>query len=194
MWVKTLQPTSYNPQTMNTQDFLNTLEQSPNKPLVFNYGSGTIRPGYHVTEVMNVTYETMDCGGQANVWRETVIQLMGPSIKDKPPYNQPQYMSIEKFLNIYKKVAASVPVRSDSEVRFEYGDTSLPAIHYHVGNIEERDDTMIIHFAQPGVTCKATDRNIDGVSCCTPMSDVINNVVWGDSISDHSKTSKEGCC
>jgi Family of unknown function (DUF6428) len=174
---------------MNTQDFVTALEQSPNKPLMFNYGSGTIRPGYHVTEVMNVTYETMDCGGQANFWRETVIQLMGPSIADKA-----EYMSIEKFLTIYKKVASSVPVRNDSEVRFEYGDASRAAIHYHVGNIEEGDEAMIIHLAQPGVTCKATDRKIDGASCCSPVSDVINNVVWGDSIAAKPTPSKGGCC
>ena len=168
---------------MNTQEFVSRLESLANWPLVFDYGDGQIKPGYHVTEVMNVTYETMDCGGQANFWRETIIQLMGPSIQDKP-----EYMTIEKFLNIYKKVAASVPVRPESEVRFEYGDAYKPAIHYHIGHIEERDDAVVIHFVQPGVTCKASDRKIDGLSCCTPVSNVISNVVWGDS------APSKGCC
>jgi hypothetical protein len=92
---------------MNTQEFLSRLESLPNQPLIFDYGDGTIKPGYHVTEVMNVTYESMDCGGQANFWRETIVQLMGPSIKDKS-----EYMTTQKFLSIYKKVAASVPIRS----------------------------------------------------------------------------------
>jgi hypothetical protein len=161
---------------MTTQDFLSTLEKSHNKSLIFDYGSDSIKPGYHVTEVMNVTYESMDCGGEANFWRETIIQLMGPSIQDKP-----DYMSVEKFLNIYKRVVASVPVRPDSEVRFEYGDSHMPALHYHVGNIEKRDDAIIIHLAQPGVTCKASDRKLDGVSCCSPVKQVLTNVVWGDS-------------
>lgn len=33
---------------------------------------------------MNATCESMDCDGQANFWRETVIQLMGPGPDDKP--------------------------------------------------------------------------------------------------------------
>lgn len=170
---------------MNTQDFLSTLEQSPNQALVFDYGSGTVKPGYHVTEVMNVTYESMDCGGQANAWRETVIQLMGPSIADKP-----DYMTIEKFLKIYTKVAASVPVRAESEMRFEYGDANLPAIHYHVGDIRQNNNVTTVYLTQPGVTCKATDRKLDGVSCCPPVKQVLNNVVWGESAS----STESRCC
>ena len=168
---------------MNTQEFVSRLETISAQALIFDYGDGQIKPGYHVTEVMNVTYETMDCGGQANFWRETIIQLMGPSIQDKP-----EYMTTEKFLSIYKKVAASVPVRPESEVRFEYGDAYKPAIHYHIGDIEERNDAIVIHFVQPGVTCKASERKIDGVSCCTPVSNIISNVVWGDS------APSKGCC
>jgi Family of unknown function (DUF6428) len=161
---------------MNTQDFLSTLESLPNQALVFDYGDAQVKPGYHVTEVMNVTYESMDCGGQANFWRETVIQLMGPSITDKS-----QYMTIEKFLGIYKKVAASVPIRSESEVRFEYGDANRPAIHYHVGDIRQENQAVTVYLRQPGVTCKATDRKLEGVSCCPPVKQVLNNVVWGES-------------
>jgi hypothetical protein len=169
---------------MTTQDFLNTLEQFSNKSLIFDYGSGSIKPGYHVTEVMNVTYESMDCGGQANFWRETIIQLMGPGIQDKS-----EYMDIQKFLSIYKKVAASVPVLPESEVRFEYGDARMPAIHYHVSRIEESDDVVVIHFSQPGVTCKASDRKLDSVSCCPPVKQVLSNVVWGESASQNDR-----CC
>lgn len=168
---------------MTTQDFLSTLEPLSSKLLVFDYGDGQIKPGYHVTEVMNVTYESMDCGGQANVWRETIIQLMGPSIQDKP-----EYMTVEKFLSIYRKVVASVPVRAEAEVRFEYGDAYRPAIHYHVGRVEEHGDGVIIHLAQPSVTCKASDRKIDDLSCCRPVSNAVSNVVWGDS------APKKGCC
>jgi Family of unknown function (DUF6428) len=170
---------------MNTQEFLSTLESLPNQSLVFDYGDGTIKPGYHVTEVMNVSYESMDCGGQANAWRETVIQLMGPNIQDKS-----EYMTVEKFLNIYNKVAASVPIRSESEMRFEYGDANLPAIHYHIGDIRQKGDAVVIHLIQPGVTCKASDRKLDGVSCCPPVKAVLNNVVWGESAS----STESRCC
>jgi Family of unknown function (DUF6428) len=170
---------------MHTQEFLSRLESLPNQALIFDYGDGQVKPGYHVTEVMNVTYESMDCGGQANFWRETVIQLMGPGTKDEP-----EYMSIEKFLNIYKKVAASVPIRSEAEMRFEYGDSSHPAVHYHVSDIHQNGDAVTVYLSQPGVTCKASDRKLDSVSCCPPVKAVLNNVVWGESAS----SAESRCC
>jgi hypothetical protein len=169
---------------MNTQEFLSKLESLPNQALIFDYGGGQIKPGYHVTEVMNVTYESMDCGGQANAWRETVVQLMGPNIIDKK-----DYMTLEKFLNIYKKVVASVPVQDEAEMRFEYGDAHLPAIHYHIGDIRQDDDHVVVYLIQPGVTCKASGRKLDSVSCCPPVKQALNNVVWGESASTESR-----CC
>jgi hypothetical protein len=163
---------------MNTQEFLSRLESLPDQALIFDYGDNQVKPGYHVTEVMNVTYESMDCGGQANFWRETIIQLMGPSIKDKA-----EYMTTQKFLSIYKKVAASVPVRGEAELRFEYGDSSHAALHYHIGNVQQNGDAVVVYLRQPGVTCKASDRKLDGVSCCPPVKQVLNKVVWGDSAS-----------
>jgi hypothetical protein len=169
---------------MNTQEFLSRLETFPNQALVFDYSDGQVKPGYHVTEVMNVTYESMDCGGQANFWRETVVQLMGPTIKDKA-----EYMTIEKFLSIYRKVAASVPVRGESEMRFEYGDSSRPALHYHISDIRQEGDAVRVYLSQPGVTCKATDRKLGSVSCCPPVKQVLNSVVWGDSAAQTDR-----CC
>ncbi|GIW34737.1 DUF6428 family protein [Meiothermus sp.] len=145
---------------MKTQELLEALAPHQDKPLVFKYAQGQqIAPGYHVTEVMNVTYESMDCGGQANFWRETVVQLMGPGPDDKP-----EFMTVQKFLSIYNRVAALVPVQPDTEVRFEYGNTDLPAIHYHVGSIALEGDHLVVHLMPPGVTCKARERASN--ACC----------------------------
>ncbi|MFH3639952.1 DUF6428 family protein, partial [Acinetobacter baumannii] len=75
-----------------------------------------------------VSYARLGCGGQANAWRETVVQLMDPGPKDKP-----EFMPVKKFLSIYERVAASVAVEGEAEVRFEYGNPARPAVHYHVG-------------------------------------------------------------
>ncbi|RIH87152.1 DUF6428 family protein [Calidithermus roseus] len=148
---------------MNTQEFLQKLAQHPDKGLVFEYAEGRrVAPGYHVTEIMNVTYESMDCGGQANAWRETVVQLMDPSPKDKP-----KFMPVKKFLSIYNRVAASVAVQGEAEVRFEYGNAAMPAVHYHVGQIEAEGEELVVRLTPPGVTCKATDRARAG-GCCGP--------------------------
>ncbi len=147
---------------MQTQTYLATLSQHTDKYLVFEYAAGQhVAPGYHVTEVMNVTYESVDCGGQANFWRETVVQLMEPGPKDKP-----EFMMVEKFLNIYHRVAASVPVRGEAEIRFEYGDALRPAMLYHVGEIALEDEHLVVRLVPPGVTCKARDR---ANGCCGPV-------------------------
>lgn len=164
---------------MNTQAFLETLQAHPDKALVFEYGPGKrVQPGYHVTEVMNVTYESMDCGGRANFWRETVVQLMGPSAKDAP-----ELMPVKKFLSIYRRVAALVPVHADAEVRFEYGNAEIPAIHYHVGGIVEEAGHLVVRLAQPGVTCKANNRAV-AQGCCTPTPIELEPVAG----------TKEPCC
>jgi hypothetical protein len=149
---------------MQTKQLLKSLAQHPSKLLVFEYAHGQqVAPGYHVTEIMNVTYESMDCGGQANFWRETVVQLMGPG-----PQDRPEFMTVQKFLSIYHRVVASVPVRPDAEIRFEYGSAGLPALRYRVGQTALEGDHLVVRLTPPGVTCKAHDRAV-AAGCCAPL-------------------------
>lgn len=149
---------------MNTQEFLQKLAQHPDKGLVFEYDTGQrVAPGYHVTEVMSVSYESMDCGGQANAWRETVVQLMDPSSKDEP-----EFMPVKKFLSIYNRVVASVAVQGEAELRFEYGNPARPAVHYHVEQLVVEGDKLVVRLTPPGVTCKAAER-ARAAGCCTTV-------------------------
>ena len=161
---------------MNTQTFLATLRKTPDKSLIFDYGQGQVQPGYHVTEIMNVTFETVDCGGQTNFWRETVVQLQAPG-----KYDKPEFMSTDKFLAIYDKVSTAIDIHEEAEARIEYGDADMPAVHYHVGGVSEAAGTLVVNLAPPGVTCKARDRlatsspiakSVLSVAegCCTPNS------------------------
>mgnify|MGYP005849830551 CR=1 FL=1 len=147
---------------MTTQELLEALTPHPDKPLVFEANGQRVPPGYHVTEVMHVTYESMDCGGQAYFWQETLVQLMGPGPGDKP-----EFMAVGKFLRIYEQVAASLPVRGQATIRFEYAEAAQPAIHYHVGQIALEGGYLVVRLAPPGVTCKA--RGGDSV-CCAPLA------------------------
>ena len=159
---------------MDTQTFLSSLKQRPDKPLVFDYGQEQVKPGYHVTEVMNVTFETVDCGGQTNFWRETIIQLQGPGRHDRA-----ELMDASKFLAIYDRVSAAISVHTEAEVRIEYGDAETPALHYHVDSVCETEGKLVVSLTPPGVTCKAKDRLVNTLplaepalnvaeGCCTP--------------------------
>ena len=77
--------------------FLDILRAAkPDQQLVFQLDKAPlVAAGYHVTEVKAVTYNTMDCGGVADKWKETVIQLWNPG--DEP---EREYMTVRKFLAI----------------------------------------------------------------------------------------------
>jgi N-acetylglutamate synthase-like GNAT family acetyltransferase len=116
-------------------------------------GELLVGPGYHVTEVKAVTIEAMDCGGKANAWRETVIQLMDGNAEEA----RTGFMTNRKFLAIYDQVTRKIPVRDEAEVRFEYGNTQSPALQYHVQHLDARADRVVVHLKTPGVQCKAGD-------------------------------------
>lgn len=146
---------------MTTKTFLQLLEPFPDHALVFDYGGGHIKPGYHVTEVISASYHSMDCGGQANSWQETIIQLMEPMTTDKP-----DYMTVNKFLSIYQRVAAAVPVNDAAPLRFEYGDVRLPAVRYAVEQVASDNARVTVYLQRPVVGCKASDRRIAAGACC----------------------------
>jgi hypothetical protein len=155
--------------TTTTQAFLDLLHTArPDQQLVFQLDQALlVAAGYHVTELKAVTYNTMDCGGVADKWEETVIQLWNPG--DEP---EREHMTVRKFLAIYERVAKHIPVSYDAELRFEYGDKLRPATSYHVERLEWREKLILVHLRTPVVTCKARDRKAARLataetSCCS---------------------------
>ena len=163
-----------------TDALITALRTLPQRPLQFHlHGEVLVPAGYHVTEVKAVTIEAMDCGGQANTWRETVIQLMDGSAEDA----QAGFMTNRKFLAIYDRVVKHIPVRPDAEVRFEYGNSSTPALQYHVAHVDLQPEQISVHLRTPGVQCKAgdacglpTEAASDGCEpdsgCCAPQAPI----------------------
>lgn len=139
-----------------TQAFLQTLAPYASKALVFQlHGETLVHEGYHVTEVKAVTVEAMDCAGRATSWRETVVQLWNGGGEDDRGF-----MTVEKFLAIYGRVAGHVPVNGDAVLRFEYGDAHNPTIQYQVGGIEVRADRVLVSLGYPSVSCKPHDERL----------------------------------
>ena len=155
---------------MNTQSFLETVKPYSERPLVFDLGDALIPGGYHVTEVKAVSTQAMDCGGRADAWRETVVQLWAPERLEKS-------MNVGKFLAIYSRVSAQIPIEAEAELRIEYGALGAPAVSYLVGGIEVGKE-VVVRLEPPAVTCKAAERSLSdsrdipvldtSPSCCTP--------------------------
>lgn len=165
----------------STLALLDALRAGPQLPLEFwLHGERLVGPGYHVTEVKAVTIEAMDCGGRADAWRETVIQLKDGSVREAGE----GFMIPRKFLGIYDKVARSVPVRGEAEVRFEYGNTALPAMQYHVTHVDPQEERVVVHLRTPGVRCKAQGRCGQPAAAAEPVEAAAGCV----------PASESGCC
>ncbi len=154
---------------MTTQEFLTLLETNPQKELLFEYQSGQIVPkAYHITEVKNTHVDSVDCGGNEHSYDETIVQLWlsGTEIKTTA-------MSAEKALKIFNIVDGKRPLKRDTEIFFEYGNSSLPTSNYKVATIGNTDDSIVIKLLSPKAACKpklslTTVKQVVGkkVGCC----------------------------
>ena len=172
---------------MNTQEFITSLRNHNETPLIFDYGNARVPAGYHVTEVKAVSFQTMDCGGKSDAWTETIVQLWNPDATDKK-----EFMSAKKFLSIFERAASGVPVTTTAELKLEYGNETVPAINYHVGDMTLEDGNLIVKLEPPRVQCKARNRTQEltelnmlepAAACCTPSTNA-----------GISSTAKSGCC
>ena len=147
---------------MKTNEFISELRRAPENQLVFVDGNGhAVRAGYHLTELKAASLDTVDCGGQANQWQETIVQLWVPANPDN------DYMSAGKFLKIFDKVRGMIPLNFDAAIRVEYGDENFFPSNYDVDLVTQDEKTIRVQLRPPQTTCKARDRRTEaGVSCC----------------------------
>lgn len=152
---------------MQTQEFLNLLQQQPHKELLFEYAEGEYVPNaYHITEVKNVHIESVDCGGRPDEYYQTIIQLW---IGDK--VEQEQAMTGEKALKILQIVDKMKPIRRDTELFFEYGYGDLRTSNYQVENVVETVDKIVLQMYVAPTVCKPKfELELAGDGSCAPGS------------------------
>lgn len=149
---------------MTTQEFITALRKTPVDQLIFmNEAGDTIHAGYHLTEIKAAHFDTVDCGGQTNRWDETVVQLWVPAEADD------QYLTAGKFLSIFDRVTAMIPLNEEAEIRVEYGDENFFPSLYHVDAVRSESGATRVLLAPPNTTCKARDRRlreVENAACC----------------------------
>jgi hypothetical protein len=140
--------------TATARGFLVELRANLETPLMFTLPNGqTVPEGYHLTELKSVNVQAMDCGGQADAWAETILQLW--SAPEGEPGRQ---MTGKKFLEITDQVLKIVPVDMDAKLKIEYGLGGEPAAHYRVGSLVLEAGILNAHLEPLPVSCKARDR------------------------------------
>jgi len=139
---------------MKVQEFISVLENNTNKELIFEYAPNKIAgANYHLTEVKNVQFNTTDCGGKTNFWKETHFQIWeSPNEMDKT-----EFMTVNKILSIVKRVDAITPLLLGTELKIEYGNSTFPTSVMPIQKINSTNKQLIISLFVENTRCKAND-------------------------------------
>lgn len=157
---------------MKTNEFLSLLEENSDKKLLFEYKRGHfVAPDYHITEVKNITIDSVDCGSGTDFWKETVIQLWeSPQEKEDRAY-----MFADKALKILNKVDSVKPMQSNAEVKFEYSNRDFHTAQLFVHDHQIFENRLILSLGVEKTDCKAKEacgvpvvQNVKEDVCCAP--------------------------
>jgi hypothetical protein len=135
---------------MNTGEFLELLNQNEGKELMFEYKQNEFVPAaYHITEIKSKHVDSVDCGGIAHSYDETVVQLWisGEEEKDRS-------METEKALKIFNIVDAKTALKRDTPIFFEWGHEDLLTSVYKVEALENTDEKIVVKLFVPPTVCK----------------------------------------
>ena len=180
---------------MTTRDFIQLLKSNPDKALYFEYQKGFYaRPDYHITEIKNVSFDTVDCGGLQNKWEETHVQLWENELPE--PNHQ---VNTTKALHIFEAVDRVRPTFSDTEIMFEYGNSNFHKAPLAISNIINSDDKLIVQLFATATSCKAQDRATTpeekAMACCAPAEKPKMKINLKDfSTEGASCAPGSGCC
>jgi hypothetical protein len=142
---------------MKTSTFLSTLRTNSSLPLVFGSLESSVAPGYHLTEVKDVAYRTMDCGAMTHRWVETQFEVWVPSSAQEAADRG--FMSADKFLRIVDRVQKVLPLDGESEARIFVSLGTHPASLYSIEAIGIVDGRLFVELGEDRARCKARERS-----------------------------------
>jgi hypothetical protein len=149
---------------ISTAELLHRLTPYGAHRLVFSYEGRDVLPGYHVTEVKDGRFEALDCGANAEAWRETFIQLWDVPGDDA----RVTHMPVSKFSAIMKKVGALVAFDAMAKLTFEVSDGVAPIQLYRADAIDADSDCVRVTLSRRPASCKPRDRWLaESQSCCS---------------------------
>lgn len=159
---------------MKTKEFIQLLEQHPGKSLLFEYQNGqTVASNYHITEIKNVSVESVDCGAGTDFWRETILQLWESPVEKESR----SYMTAYKAMSIINKVNKIKPLNTDAVIKFEYGNNNFHTAQLPVMGVEIGTQNLIVKLVPDITDCKAKsecgipeETVAAGATKCTPGS------------------------
>ena len=162
---------------MNTKEFLDLLSKHQDKNLLFEYTPGQlVGANYHITEVKNITIDSVDCGTGTDRWNETVIQLW----ESPSEIGKTEYLTVYKANGILKKVDRLRKMDREATLKFEYGNRDFHTAQLSVNSFTVQGSELRIHLGVTQTDCKAKE------SCGIPVETV--------TAENNSCAPGSGCC
>jgi hypothetical protein len=162
---------------MKTQEFINTLKVNKDKDLLFEYSENKFAgKNYHVTEVKNVQFETIDCGGNVNNWKETQLQIW----ESPTETNKKEYLTTTKVLSILEKVNEIKPLWLDTQIKIEFGNANFHTSVLKIKNFQLNKEQLIVKLTTEETRCKAKETcGIEDDACCESKEEPIASCCEG---------------
>ncbi len=159
---------------MQTKKFISLLENNLGKELLFEYANDKfVGANYHLTEVKNVFFDAVDCGGRSDSWKETQVQLW-ESPKEIGKIN---FMTVDKILSILKKVDGIKAFEMETPIKIEYGNADFHTSVMDIDDVITLSEKLIVKLFSQATLCKANDNCgisqkavVKEESCCTEVA------------------------
>ncbi|MGV1985662.1 DUF6428 family protein [Agrobacterium sp. 22-221-1] len=149
---------------INLGFLFDTLAKTPNLPLIFLYDGGTVKPGYHVTEVKAGQFSALDCGANPEAWAEIFVQLWDIEEGERT------HMLSSKFVTIIRKVSEHVQLDGSARLTFEVSDGVRPLQLYCAASPTVWEGAVYISLEPRPASCKPRDRWLTERSISTSSS------------------------
>ena len=160
---------------LNLADLRRALTGHETVPLVLTYAGRTIQPGYHVTEIKSAQLSALDCGGKADSWTETILQ-----VEDLPASNGSSFMTVGKFDSILGRVEQALALAPSSRVTIEISRSAEAMQVFDIAGIDASPERLTLALAPRPAICKPRHRTLDAdrpstdrasaTSCCQPST------------------------
>lgn len=139
---------------MKTHEFLTLLNENKDKSLLFEYMPGLlIGANYHITEIKNITIDSVDCGAGTDFWKETIIQIY----ESPEEIGKTEYMTSDKALAILNRVDKIKPMEKEVEVKFEYSNSNFHTAQLFVNDYKIKGTNLILNLGIEKTDCKAKE-------------------------------------
>ena len=171
---------------MKVSKFLKTVRENESLPMLFHHNGEVVQGGFHVTEIKNVSVETIDCGKSIHDWKEVVVQIWVPEeAKETDPR-----MSANKFMKIWDTVDNRLSLYQDAEIKIEYGDERFNTANYQVGSLKPTADGLVVEMQPLQTLCKPREILVP----LNAAGELVLEMVGGSSDSCCTPSNSTTCC